>query len=758
MRSRIYRVLLFIVYILIGIGDIVTELLLDISHLIIGIVKLGFSIIVFILRLTWLCVLFISFFLRKFLKSLLRGIIVFFKPINPFKIKMRIGYLAFITGFLTCLIIFSSFQFYQFYKALPSPSDIGKVNYPISSHLYDTNGKLLYEVYKDQSRTPVKIKDLPKYIVQATIAFEDKDFYHHNGIAPISGILRAVRDTLIKKNLQGGSTITQQLVKSSLLSPERTWERKIKEMVLAIQTERMYNKNQILEMYLNQVPYGGAAYGIEEAAQVYFNKHAKELLLNEAALLAGLPQSPSVYSPFVNPDLAIKRRNEVLERMYEQKYITEKQKSDAQKTKLHAASPKTHINAPHFVFYVKNELEKEFGTNQIETGGLSVSTTLDLNIQTEAETILKEELEKIQYLNVTNGAILVTRPKTGEILAMVGSVDYFASPSGAFNVTTALRQPGSSIKPIMYSLALEKNYTAASIIDDSPVVFVAQGAEPYRPVNYDGRFHGKVPLRYALANSYNVPAVRVLQSLGVPQFINHGKRMGITSWGDPSQYGLALTLGGGEVTMLDMATAMGVFANGGERVSLTPIKRLQDSQGRAVDYSKQPSIKVLNEGVAYIISDILSDNVARLPAFGAGSALEIPGYKVSVKTGTTDQKKDNWTIGYTPDFLVAVWVGNNDNTPMNPYLSSGITGAAPIWNRVMRFLLENYTKEKKWFTKPDVIVERACLGRLEYFIRGTENSVSCQIAPTATPTIKMEIQQVLRENAKPRNQNNKKRN
>lgn len=690
--------------------------------------------------------------------SFIKGLVVFFKPINPFKVRIRFGYLAFITGFLTCLIIFSSFQLYLLYKALPSPSDIGKVNYPLSSHLYDTNGKLLYEVYKDQSRTPVKIKDLPKYITQATIAFEDKDFYHHNGISPISGILRAVRDTFLKKNLQGGSTITQQLVKSSLLSPERTWERKIKEMVLAVQTERMYGKNQILEMYLNQVPYGGAAYGIEEAAQVYFNKHAKNLSLDEAALLAGLPQSPSVYSPFVNPDLALQRRNEVLDRMYEQKFITQKQKAAAQKIKLHAASPKTHINAPHFVFYVKNELEKEFGTNQLETGGLEVSTTLDLNIQTEAETILREELEKIKYLNVSNGAILVTRPKTGEILAMVGSEDYFATPSGAFNVTTALRQPGSSIKPLMYSLALEKNYTAASIIDDSPVAFIAEGSEPYRPVNYDGRFHGKVPLRYALANSYNIPAVRVLQTLGVSQFINHGKRMGITTWGDPSQYGLSLTLGGGEVTMIDMATAMGVFANGGERVNLSPLKRLQDTQGRSVDFSKSPSIKVLNEGVAYIMSDILSDNTARLPAFGAGSALEIPGYKVAVKTGTTDQKKDNWTIGYTPDFLVAVWVGNNDNTPMNPYLSSGITGAAPIWNRVMRFLLENYSKEKKWFTKPDVVVERACLGRTEYFIRGTENSVTCQLVPTPIPTIKIEISREVKQNIKPTRPNNKKRN
>ncbi len=753
MRSKIYHFVLFFVLVLIKIGDAVIEIMQVASDVLVWCVKLCYNAFRLIMRLLWIFSIILFFFFKKFIGKIGNVIWKALKFINPFRIRIRIPlrFVGFLVGFVSCLIIFSSYQLYQMLLALPKPTDIGKVNFPLSTHLYDTHGRLLYEVYKEQSRTPVHIKDLPKYVTQATIAFEDKDFYQHNGIAPISGILRAVRDMIVKKNLQGGSTITQQLVKSALLTPERTMTRKIKEMVLAIQTEHIYKKDQILELYLNQVPYGGASYGIEEAAETYFNKHAKELTLEEAALLAGLPQSPSVYSPFVNPELALKRRNEVLERMYEQKYISLKKKLAAQKTKLNAAAPKTHINAPHFVFYVKNELEKEFGTNQVETGGMEVSTTLDLTIQNEAQRILKEELEKIQNLNVSNGAILVTRPKTGEILAMVGSVDYFASPSGAFNVVTALRQPGSSIKPIMYSLALEKNYTAASVIDDSPVAFVSDGEPPYRPVNYDGRFHGRVPLRYALANSYNVPAVKVLQTLGVSQFINHGKAMGITTWGDPSQYGLSLTLGGGEVTMIDMATAMGVFANSGERVRLTGLKKLQSIQGRSMDFEREPSAKVMNEGVTFIISDILSDNIARQPAFGAHSSLEIPGYKVAVKTGTTDEKKDNWTIGYTPDFLVAVWVGNNDNTPMNPMFTSGITGAAPIWNRVMKFLLDNYSKEHPWYSKPANVVEKLCYGRVEYFLQGTENSVSCVVTPTKPTNTLIPRQNEIKQNNKKRN-------
>jgi len=694
------------------------------------IVKIVIYSFIFLKIVIQQCIYFIHNLLKIFVWILLLPYRLF---ISLFSMKFRF----FVFGFIVCLIVLFINQLYLFVTDLPSPRNIGKVNFSQSSHLFDRNGRLLYEIYRYENRTKVDMQIFPKYIKQSTIAIEDKDFFQHNGISFFSGIMRAIKENLSAKSLQGGSTITQQLVKSALLTPERTIQRKIKEIILALWTEKLYTKQEILEMYLNQVPYGGSSYGIEEASKTYFNKSAKDLTLPEAALLAGLPQAPSLYSPYVNPDLATSRRNEVLKKMREQGYISEKEKKDAQASPLVVNPLKTTIKAPHFVFYVKSKLEEEYGIQQVEEGGLKVTTTLDLDIQEEAEKIVKEELEKVKSLNVGNGALLVTRPATGEILAMVGSADYFASPSGAFNVTTALRQPGSSIKPIMYALSLEKGFTAASVIDDSPIVFSIAGSQPYKPVNYDGRFHGKVPLRYALANSYNIPAVRVLNSIGVTNFVNFAKKLGISTWTDTSRFGLSLTLGGGEVYMTDMATAFGVFANSGDKVNITSVLRIEKNNNEM--YNLEPHrIKVQNSENAFIISDILSDSFARRIAFGSNSALEIPGYKVAVKTGTTDEKKDNWTIGYTTDFLVTVWVGNNDNIPMNPYLASGVTGAAPIWNRMMTYLLTKYGNNTG-FIKPETIVEKQCYyGRVEYFAQGTENKVSCKeylFGVSPSPTI-----------------------
>jgi len=652
--------------------------------------------------------------------------------------SLALKFKFFILGCLITFLVIFSYQTYLFLKTLPSPADIGKVNYPLSTHILDRKGKLLYEIFRDQNRTPISLNDLPKYTIEAAISIEDKDFFRHQGVSLFGGIFRAIKDMIKTKNLQGGSTITQQLVKSALLTPERTIKRKIKEIILALWAEKLYTKNQILEMYFNQVPYGGSAYGIEEASKTYFGKHVKDLSLSEVAFLAGLPQAPSLYSPYVNPKLGIQRRNEVLEKMEKYGYIDKAVKLKAQGEPLIVVQPTTAISAPHFVFYVKSKLEEKYGIKTVEEGGLKVMTTLDLDIQQEAEKILKEELEKIKNLNVTNGAILVTKPSTGEILAMVGSVDYFALPYGAFNVTTALRQPGSSIKPLMYSLALEKGYTSATTIDDAPVVFSIEGSESYKPVNYDGSYHGRIPLRYALANSYNIPAVKVLNSLGVENFINHAEKMGISTWTDHSLYGLSLTLGGGEVTMTDMAQAFGVLANSGYKAPLNYYAQINNSSNETISSLNSVKAPILDEGISYIISDILADSFARQWAFGPRSALEIPGYKVAVKTGTTNDKKDNWTIGYTPDFLVTVWVGNNDNSPMNPYLSSGITGAAPIWNRVMSYLLKTYTDKSNWYSRPDDVVEKNCyFGKPEYFISGTENKVSCSqylFNQTPTPT------------------------
>ncbi|MBI1863368.1 PBP1A family penicillin-binding protein [Candidatus Microgenomates bacterium] len=632
----------------------------------------------------------------------------------------------FVIGFITSFIVFVSYQSYLLVKSLPSPTNIGKVNYALSTHIYDRAGKQLFEIYRDENRTPVRLNDMPPYIYEASIAIEDKDFFKHKGVSFIGGIGRAIKEAVVNRNfkgIQGGSTITQQLVKSSLLSPERTLLRKAREMLLALWTERLYTKRQVLEMYLNQVPYGGSAYGIEEAAQTFYGKHARELTIAEAALLAGLPQAPSAYSPFVNPNLAKSRRNDVLLRMYEQGYIDAQDYAAAQSKEVTIAQPSSNIDAPHFVFYTKGELEKEFGIRDVEEGGLNVYTSLDSTIQKKAEEILSEEIAKIRNLNVSNGAILVTKPSTGEILAMVGSKNYYESPYGAFNVTTATRQPGSSIKPLVYSMAIEHGMTSMTQIDDSPTNFSQPGAEPYRPVNYDERFHGRVTLRMALANSYNIPAVKTLQSIGLSDFIGFAKTLGISTWGDSSRYGLSLALGGGEVTMVDMGTAYGVFANLGAKMPVTPFLKITQTDGKVLyERSKEPR-RVMSEESAYILSDIMSDNIARIAAFGPRSALEIPGYKVAVKTGTTDSKKDNWTIGYTPDYLVVVWVGNNDNTPMNQALTSGITGAAPIWNKMMSYLLTNYSTKESWYKKPANIVEVACGGnKREVFVRGTERA------------------------------------
>ncbi len=385
--------------------------------------------------------------------------------------------------------------------------------------------------------------------------------------------------------------------------------------------------------------------------------------------------------------------------------------------------------------YVKDLLIKKYGINAVEKGGLRVVTSIDLKVQEKVQDIVATEVANNEYLNLTNGASLVTNPKNGDILAMVGSRDYQDENQGNFNVTTALRQPGSSIKVVTYAASLEKGFTAATIIDDSPVTYRSPGAPSYSPVNYDGKFHGMVSLRQALGNSINIPAVKILSKIGIPTMVSMGRKMGIRTWSDPERYGLAITLGGAEVKMTELATVYGVLANSGTRVDINPILSLTDAQGNILEEKSVPAgrqedisgVKALDPAVAFIISDILADNKAREMEFGLNSPLNIPNYTVSVKTGTSDNKRDNWTVGYTPSFVVAVWVGNNDNSPMSQSLASGITGAAPIWNKIMTYLLADSQNLKK--TIPSNIVKKNCLGREEYFIKGTENLVNCSFVP-----------------------------
>lgn len=636
------------------------------------------------------------------------------------------------------------------FAGLPSPGKLGSDEFPVSTKILDRSGRLLYEIYTEQNRTPIKISDLPDYVTQATIAIEDKNFYRHHGFA-WEGITRAILNTLFKQKLQGGSTITQQLVKTTLLTPERTLRRKIREALLAFATEVRYSKNEILEMYLNHIPYGGTSYGIEQAAHTYFDKSAKNLTLAETALLAGLPQAPTRYSPFgANPEAAKDRQAQVLKRMLEDKYINQEQYQQALNEELVFAPQTDNIRAPHFSLYVKQLLVDKYGEAVVEKGGLRVTTSLDLDLQDFAQDAVATEVAKLNQAKVSNGAALVTKPRTGEILAMVGSKDYFdLEIDGNVNVTTRLRQPGSSIKPINYAAGLGTAYTASTMFLDVPVCFLVAGQPAYCPKNYDGKFHGPVQLRFALGNSFNIPAVKMLAANSVETMIATASAMGITTFTDPSRYGLSLTLGGGEVYMTEMATAFGVFANAGLRVGLTPILKVETYTGKVLEEinleeNLPAGEKIIDPEITYLISHILLDNNARSQAFGTSSQLVIPGHAVSVKTGTTDDLRDNWTVGYTPSFLVAAWVGNNDNQPMSPYLVSGVSGAAPIWNKIMKQILKDEPDE--WPTKPENIIgmevcsltgfkpnpDSPCEAkRFEYFIKGRE--------PQTEPNLKQAV-------------------
>nr|MBI5455383.1 penicillin-binding protein [Candidatus Levybacteria bacterium] len=648
----------------------------------------------------------------------------------PKNILLKIKYFS--LGFLVCfLLVFVPFSTYIFLNSLPNPKQLAAREIPQTTKIYDRNGTLLYQIYANENRTLVNLNSIPDYLKEATIAIEDKDFYKNPGV-DFYAIIRASIANLSGHPIQGGSTITQQLIKSTLLTPEKTIKRKVKEIILAFWAEKIYSKNEILEMYFNQVPYGGTAWGIEAASETYFGKNVKDLSLAQSAFLAGMPQAPSIYSPYSqNPNLWKDRQKQVLEKMRELKYISKEQELEALNENLVFLPPQIPISAPHFVMYIKDLLIQKYGLALVEKGGLNVTTTLDLNLNQKVADIVKQEVDNNSYLNLTNGAALVTNPQTGEILAMVGSRDYNDPNGGTVNLTTALRQPGSSIKVVTYSVALSNGLNAATILDDSPVTYTSPGAPPYSPVNYDGAFHGRIPLRIAFANSFNVPAVKTLQKIGISEMVTAAKKMGISTWGNPNQYGLSITLGAAEVKMIDLATVYGTIANLGKRIDLNPIIKVTDYKGDIVDNNhKESASQVLNPGVAYIIANILADNKARSWEFGLNSPLNIPGHTVSVKTGTTDNKRDNWTIGFTPSYLVAVWVGNNDNSPMSQNLASGITGAAPIWHQIMMAVLPNASDIP--LKIPDNIVIKTCYGTPEYFIKGNEN---CALIATPSAVI-----------------------
>ena len=587
---------------------------------------------------------------------------------------------------------------------IPLPTKLSKEEVPVSTKLFDRNGKLIYEIYAERKSTPVKLDELPDYIWESTVAIEDKDFYKHYGVS-FTGVMRAVYKTLVKQKLQGGSTLTQQLIKNALLTPERTLKRKIREFALTLVVETIYSKDQILEMYLNQIPYGGTSYGIGAASETYFGKNAKDLTLAEATLLAGLPAAPSYYSPYgAHPELSKGRQEVVLMQMVEEGYIIQEDADKAKEEELKYAEPEK-LRAPHFALWVKNLLAEKYGEATTEKGGLRVTTTLDLELQEFAEVAVATEVAKLKKQNVGNGAALVTRPATGEILAMVGSKDYFAEDEdGKVNIVFAKRQPGSSIKPLNYALAIkDKKISLSTPLADVPSCFSVTGQKAYCPVNYDGTFHGAQQARFALGNSYNIPAVRVLALNGLENFIDFATKMGITTFTVPKNYGLSLTLGGGEVVPYDMATAFGVFANQGIKQPLISILKVTDWKGKVLEEVNTKEIeltgdRILTSDVTFLISHILHDNNARSAAFGESSFLNVRGHpEVSVKTGTTNDRRDNWTIGYTEYALTLSWVGNNDNSEMSGAVS-GVSGASPIWNSIMRKVLD---KAEEGFYNPE---------------------------------------------------------
>ncbi len=618
--------------------------------------------------------------------------------------KLKITFLKLNILIILFLSAFGSFFYFYILKGLPNPQRLSTRKQILSTKIYDRNNKLLYTVFDgNHNRSLVKLEDIPQDVINATITIEDNNFYNHPGFSPRAIVRAAWNNSHEKDHLQGGSTITQQLVKNAFLSPEQTFKRKIKELVLSIQVDLLYNKDEILEMYFNEVPYGGTAYGIEEAAQLYLDKSITDVNLAEAALLAGLPAAPTHFSPFgANPQLAAVRQRTVLNKMLEHKYITRQEYENAKKQKIKLASQRSDIKAPHFVMYVKDQLVKKYGQRMVEQGGLKVTTSLDLDVQEFAQAVVASEVAKLKQMNVSNGASIVTNPKTGEILAMVGSRNYFDKQiDGNVNLTTSQRQPGSAIKPVNYAVALENGFNPATRISDTPITYHIPGSEPYSPVNYDHKFHGPVSLRTALGSSYNVPAVKTLSIFGVDKMIDMGEKMGITTWKDRSRFGLSLTLGGGEVKMTDMAVVYGTLANQGKKIDLHPILEVKNNQGKTLEKTNIMNLEkksVLDPGVAYLLNNILSDNQARSPAFGPSSYLVIPKHEVAVKTGTTNDKRDNWTIGYTENALVAVWVGNNDNSPMSA-VASGVTGASPIWHKTIKKLLKETPSHQ--FTVPN---------------------------------------------------------
>ncbi len=583
-----------------------------------------------------------------------------------------------------------------------------------SSKIVDRTGEImLYDIHQSVRRTEIPLAEMGDNVKNAVVSVEDAHFYTHKGIRPTS-IIRMILVNLSQGSFsQGGSTITQQVIKNTLLNNKKTVTRKFKEWVLAIKLERQFTKDQILQIYLNDAPFGGTIYGVEEAAKAFFNKPAKELTITESAYLAAMLPRPSYYSPFgKNRDELDERKNLVLKKMEEQDYITSEAYEAAKlETVSFDTAASNGIKAPHFVFYIQEMLEEKYGEDAMISGGYVIKTTIDYELQKKAEEFVeKHALQNAKNLNASNAALVSLNPNTGEILAMVGSRNYFDKEiDGAFNVATAPnRQPGSSFKPFVYAASFNKGYTPETILFDVPTEFSTSctatsqplpgktAEDCYHPGNFDDKFRGPLSLKAALAQSINVPSVKLLYLVGMEDALDTARKMGIKTLKGPNQYGLSLVLGGAEVSLLDMTTAYGVFATGGIKNETVGILEIKDRKGEIVEqFTPSDGEEVLNRNTALMISDILSDNVARTPTFGSNSALHIEGVQIAAKTGTTNDNRDAWVMGYTPAIVTGVWSGNNDNKPMK---KGGVAISGPLWNEFMRFAVSKYPSNG--FEKP----------------------------------------------------------
>lgn len=585
-----------------------------------------------------------------------------------------------------------------------------------STKLYDRTGKtVLYDLNHDVKRNVVPLADISPYLQQATISIEDSDFYKHGGIS-FTGIARSIYKDITQLSFaQGGSTITQQVVKNTILSGQKSITRKVQEWILAIKFEQRYTKEEILEFYFNVAPYGGTMYGAEVASRTFFGKSAKDLDIAEAAYMAAIPQLPTYYSPYGNNRASLDvRKNLVLKRMKELGYITDEQYQQAKdEVVVFSRQQNNTILAPHFVFYIEQYLENKYGSD-VATQGLNVLTTIDADLQHQAETTVNQyALINEKKFNASNAALVAIDPKTGQILAMVGSRDYFdKNIDGNYNIALAERQPGSSFKPFVYAAALQKGYTPLTSVFDLPTQFSTtcspsdnfNGTAPcYAPGNYDGKFRGPMTFTTALAQSINVPAVKAMYLTGIPNVLTLAKDMGISTLGKPSDYGLSLALGAAEVRLLDLVGAYGAFANDGKLNTPTGILRITDKTGKTLEEYKEDTKQVIAPEIAHGISSMLSNNQARQPEYPPVNPFTFPGYDVAAKTGTTNESRDAWTVGYTPSIAIGVWAGNNDNTPMVKEIAGYIV--APMWHEVMNFALNKYPNEV--FPEPPAIADSA---------------------------------------------------